>query len=653
MLRQAYSLVEIKSLNEETRTFSGTATTPTPDGVGDIVEPLGVKFANPLPLLLFHDAERPVGHAVFKTPTKKGIDFDASIPIISEPGTLKDRVDEAWQSVKAGLIRGVSIRIKAHKDDVAYFANGGIHWIKSVVTELSLVTIPQNTEATIASVKSCDTGLAATGTGAGDRTHTPGGTGTLRVVKMRTETTDTMKTIQEQIVGFESTKQAKLARMNEIMNASAEKGETLDVQQAEEHDTLKGEVESIDRHLERLKAHEKLSVTAAKAVDGTTQASAAASRANTVITVKSNTPPGIAFARVAMCIAASKGSRADAMELAKQAYVDDPRILESIKGAIGAGTTASGGGPIVQYTDIANEFIEYLRPGTIIGKFGQNGIPALRRVPFNSRFSTQTSGGSGYWVGQGKPIPLTAGVFGTATLDFNKVATIAVLTKEEIRFSNPSAEAKVRDDLAAALAARMDIDFVDPANAGTANVKPASVTNGVVAVTPSGTDADAVRVDFKNLMAGFISANITPTNGVLIMSSTIALNLSLMLNALGQREFPDISMTGGRLFGLPVIVSEHLTSYGSPSTQMIVAVNASDVFLADDGNVMIEASGEASLEMLDSSLVQDGTAGTGTSLVSLWQSGLLGLKAEREITWKKRRTAAAQYASPVAYTPST
>jgi hypothetical protein len=65
--------------------------------------------------------------------------------------------------------------------------------------------------------------------------------------------------------------------------------------------------------------------------------------------------------------------------------------------------------------------------------------------------------------------------------------------------------------------------------------------------------------------------------------------------------------------------------------------------------VSVDASDQASLEMLDSSMVQDGTAGTGTSLVSLWQNGLVGILAQREITWKLRRSTAVQYISPAAY----
>src|SRR3546814_5830823 len=76
-----------------------------------------------------------------------------------------------------------------------------------------------------------------------------------------------------------------------------------------------------------------------------------------------------------------------------------------------------------------------------------------------------------------------------------KVAAISVLTDELIRFSDPSAENYVRDALADVLVARMDTDFIDPAFAGSANVSPASITNGVTPITSSGPDADAVRSD--------------------------------------------------------------------------------------------------------------------------------------------------------------
>ncbi|HET7375515.1 MAG TPA: hypothetical protein VFK30_02340, partial [Anaerolineae bacterium] len=45
--QRAYSILEIKSFDEEQRIIEGVATTPTADRVGDIVRPLGAKFKLP------------------------------------------------------------------------------------------------------------------------------------------------------------------------------------------------------------------------------------------------------------------------------------------------------------------------------------------------------------------------------------------------------------------------------------------------------------------------------------------------------------------------------------------------------------------------------------------------------------------------------
>ena len=59
--RRAYSFLDIKSVNEEKRIIRGIATTPAVDRVGDVVEPMGVRFKNPMPFLWQHDATKPIG----------------------------------------------------------------------------------------------------------------------------------------------------------------------------------------------------------------------------------------------------------------------------------------------------------------------------------------------------------------------------------------------------------------------------------------------------------------------------------------------------------------------------------------------------------------------------------------------------------------
>ena len=69
---RAYSVLTIKSVQADQRVITGIATTPTPDRMGDILEPLGVTYTNPLPLLFHHDPTQPVGTVIFDPPTATG-----------------------------------------------------------------------------------------------------------------------------------------------------------------------------------------------------------------------------------------------------------------------------------------------------------------------------------------------------------------------------------------------------------------------------------------------------------------------------------------------------------------------------------------------------------------------------------------------------
>lgn len=158
MLNRAYSLLEVRSLTEEGDFYvvRGTATTPTPDRVNDVIEPLGATFAETLPLLWQHQADKPVGLTQFDKPTKRGIKFVARMPIVKEAGALKDRIDEAIQSIRYRLVAAVSIGFRPLENAIESIANGGLRFLKTEILELSLVTIPAQADATITSVKSLD-----------------------------------------------------------------------------------------------------------------------------------------------------------------------------------------------------------------------------------------------------------------------------------------------------------------------------------------------------------------------------------------------------------------------------------------------------------------------------------------------------------------
>lgn len=151
---RAYSTIAVKSLSDERREFSGLATSPVPDRVADVIEPLGCKYRNPLVLLRAHDHTMPIGEVRFDRPTKAGITFRAKIPHISEPGALKDRLDMAWGEIKHGLVRAVSVGFRPL--EVEPLPSGGARFTKAEIYELSTVAVPAQELATIDQVKAID-----------------------------------------------------------------------------------------------------------------------------------------------------------------------------------------------------------------------------------------------------------------------------------------------------------------------------------------------------------------------------------------------------------------------------------------------------------------------------------------------------------------
>lgn len=644
MQDRAYSVLEIKAVSDDERLIEGIATTPSTDRMGDVIEPMGARFAAELPLLWQHDHASPVGHVRFGKPTAKGIPFTANIVKIAEEGELKALVDKAWQSVKARLVRAVSIGFRPI--EYALMEGGGVRFLETEILELSLVTVPANSDCTITQIRSIDTQLrAASGHPQSvDERVSPGASGksaaAIPVVALSSKPKEAQmsKTIAERISAFQNARTEKSARMAAIMDEAGD--ETLDAAQAEEHDNLDAEVKAIDAHIARLKSQEANLVATATTVDGVKDTKTGSEVRGSTVQVKAQPKleKGIGFARLAKVKALAKLDGESVRTVAKELYGEDSDIYGLVtKAAVPAGTTAEGnwaGALVGEGTNVIADFVEFLRPRTILGRFGQNGVPSLRNVPFNVPLVGQTSGGQGYWVGEGKAKPLTSLGYERNILDIFKVANIAVVTEELLRRSTPAAEGLIRDNLADAIAARLDTDFVNPAKAAVAGVSPASITNGLTAVVSVGGDADAIRADVRALMATFIAAQNAPTAGVWIMGTLTALGLSMMVNPLGQPEFPGISMTGGTFNGMPVIVSDYI------GAGVVVLANASDIYLADEGGVQVDMSREASLEMADNPAHNSDTPTGATSLVSMFQTNSVAFRVERYINWARRRPSA-------------
>lgn len=470
-----------------------------------------------------------------------------------------------------------------------------------------------------------------------------------------------MKTYAEHIASLEATRAEKSARMKELHKASVEEGRSMNTAEVEEFETLKGEIKTLGDDIERTKQLEAIDKDTAAPVDDKTKANTKAgttplSGSDLQLKKVEKLEPGIAFARYAMCLTAAKGKHDVAFRLAERHYPQTEAVVKVLKAqsegvnledlmklktSVAAGTTTDStwAGPLVYAETFGGDFINYLRPRTLIGQ------AQFRPIPFNVRVGGQTSGGSAYWVGQGKAKPVTKFDYNATTVPFTKVAAISVLTQELIRFSSPSAEMLVRESLADAVIAKIDNDLFDPDAAAVANVSPAGLLNGVNPVAGPGnsTDPDDIRCALLRLWAPWDTTNIG-IRPAYYTTPAVARMLSFMTDSLGNPAFPGITPQGGSYKGVPVRVSQYLTNNGGSGGAPFILVDEAEVYLADDGGVTLDASEQATIEMSDA---PTGAAGVPTAasvnMVNMWQANAVALRAERFIWWGLRRSGAIQW----------
>lgn len=621
----AQSQIAFKAIDSEQRIIEGIASTPAPDRGGDVMDPAGAKFSLPMPLLWNHDPNKPIGQVLTATVTAAGIRIRAQI---SKGIAFID--ETAWPLIKAGLVPGLSIGwlpIKATPIPGTYGQRvTAWDWF-----ETSTVTVPLNGQTTITAIKSADQRLRAES----GRHVPPAVAGFVPTRK------DQIMTHSEQIAALSHERTGKQEALEALLTKDA-----LSDDETADRDSLTSELERIGAKIKSYRVLESLTADTAIAV-APRRSPAPDPTVPYVRVEEPKLEPGIAFARMTLCKCAAqyavmRGNALSALQVAKAWYPSAESLHLAVKAAVGpaVSTDATWAGTLIYNQTIA-DFVQYLTPRTIIGQFGTNGIPPMNRVPFNMRQVVETAAMTANWVGEAKPKPVTKGGYTAQTLGHTKIAAIVIDSEEVLRFGNipgMSTETAMRDGLTRAVVKKIDMSLVDPALAAVSNVNPASLTNGLSLGSSAGNTADDVRTDILSLYAAVgatglgTTDNIDPRGVVLLMPPGVALAASLMRTSVGAVEFPNIDINGGKIQGINVIVSNYLAMAGYGN--LVVAVVAPEVNLADDGVVTVDMSREASLEMSDAP-TQSGT--TGVSLVSLWQDNLVAFRAERFINWGLRR----------------
>lgn len=127
------------------RQIRAVISTPTPDRVGDIVEPSGCDLTayrkNPI-VLADHDPSEPIGTALVSIHPDR---IEATITFA--PAGASAKADSYCALAKAGILRTVSIGFAPTKSRPA--AGGGYRFEAWALLECSLVSVPANPDALI------------------------------------------------------------------------------------------------------------------------------------------------------------------------------------------------------------------------------------------------------------------------------------------------------------------------------------------------------------------------------------------------------------------------------------------------------------------------------------------------------------------------
>jgi hypothetical protein len=219
------------------------------------------------------------------------------------------------------------------------------------------------------------------------------------------------------------------------------------------------------------------------------------------------------------------------------------------------------------------------------------------------------------FVQEGKPIPvLQVSTTGGALLFPKKLAAIAVFTRELFQYSTPNIEALVRAVLSEAISCAIDAKMLD-ANAGD-DARPAGLRYNIAGLTASTQPAaaDAISEDVGKL-AGAVAS--VAGNAPIIFIAAPA--QAMVLKAWSRTTFP-----------FPILASSALAA----GTVMVIASNA--LVTAADPLPRFQLVDNAVLHFDDTTPRDIDTAAVATTVKSLWQSDLIGLRTILEISWGLR-----------------
>lgn len=318
---------------------------------------------------------------------------------------------------------------------------------------------------------------------------------------------------------------------------------------------------------------------------------------------------------IAKALLASRASGISPADLAASTGAH-ARVVNTLrsKAAVGAGTLDDGdfGETLSQWGSQSQAFFATLQSGSAFFRLlGDAG----RRVPLRTRVSVTSASATGWVLGEGKPSPISRLELAAPGIEPDLATAIVVVSREVAMSTDPAAERLVNAELRRAITAAVDDRFWSLLS-----------DSNLPSVPSSGATAADMRTDLRALLD---HVNVDGTGALIwVMAADVGNRAALIDQPNGG-----MTPTGGELLGLPALVSDQVPS------GTLRLVDGFQVAVAADG-LRLDSTEEADLEMLDSALNQDATTGTGASLVSMWQTNSVALRARISFAAEKLKPSA-------------
>ena len=343
---------------------------------------------------------------------------------------------------------------------------------------------------------------------------------------------------------------------------------------------------------------------------------------------------GLDFVRAVAALARCNGSAIDAARTLQRdlgaTHPSTQFLREStdlgdgvhVRAAAPAAYTGDSGGWAEDIAEATGrQFFDRVDESSVIGAL--NPTPA----PLNVKLHGFSSGATAAFVGEARPTPVSAGVATGISLEPATLAAVVIVSKEIVEKATPQAVAWLSAELRRACRQALETRLLS-ASAASAGVAPAGLLNGVTATSSSGTTTEDLRSVAEAFAGDLATSAFVARPGVFAGLAGLA--------------HPDVGAGGGSLSGVAAVSSR----YAPAST--LALIDGAGIAFGDDG-FSVQIVSEGDVEMLDGSLSQDGTDGTGAQMVGLWQSGCVAIKVDRFVSWAVVRPGSVAVLDSVSY----